>query len=152
MAARAGKPVNRIIRLIVGAGQAKPAPPVGPALGAHKINLMAFCKDFNARTAKLKPDVPMAVSLTAYKDGSFDYELRSPSVSWFLKQAAGLEKGSGRAGHEAVAAVSAKDIYEIACIKQGDPNQAYIPLDRIADSIMGTARSMGIDVQTGDGT
>jgi large subunit ribosomal protein L11 len=67
MAGRAGKPVNRIIRLIVGAGQAKPAPPVGPALGAHKINLMAFCKDFNARTAKIKADVPMAVSLTAYK-------------------------------------------------------------------------------------
>lgn len=67
MAARAGKPVNRLIRLIVGAGQAKPAPPVGPALGAHKVNLMAFCKDFNARTAKMKPDVPMAVSLTAYK-------------------------------------------------------------------------------------
>lgn len=89
---------------------------------------------------------------SAPQDGSFDYELRSPSVSWFLKQAAGLEKGSGRAGHEAVAAVSAKDIYEIARIKQGDPNQAYIPLDRIADSIMGTARSMGIEVKTGDGT
>jgi large subunit ribosomal protein L11 len=90
--------------------------------------------------------------LRSSQDGSFDYELRSPSASYFLKQAAGLDKGSSRPGHDLVASVSIKDIYEIAKIKQADPNQEYVPLERIADSVMGTARSMGIEVQKGDGT
>ncbi|GJN30256.1 hypothetical protein PR202_gb18547 [Eleusine coracana subsp. coracana] len=97
--AAARKPVLATIRLIVSAGAARPAPPVGPALGFYRLNLMAFCKDFNARTQKYKADTPRQVTLTAYKDTTFEFVVKSPSVSWFLKKAAGIETASGRPGH-----------------------------------------------------
>jgi large subunit ribosomal protein L11 len=139
--------VSALIRLVVNAGQAKPAPPVGPALGQHRLNLMAFCKDFNARTQHIKSDVPMSVMVTAYKDNSFDFVVKSPSASYFLKKAAGLQSGGGNAGHKVAGTVTPKHIYEIAKIKQSDPDCQYMSLEAISKSIMGTAQSMGIQVK-----
>lgn len=141
------RPVAATIRLTVPAGGARPAPPVGPALGQYRLNLMAFCKDFNARTQKYKPDTPMAVVITAFKDNTFEFTVRSPSVTWYLKKAAGLEKGSGRPGHVAASSLTLKHVYEIAKVKQQDPYCQYMPLESICMSIIGTANSMGIKVQ-----
>ncbi|XP_057828323.1 uncharacterized protein LOC131039552 isoform X2 [Cryptomeria japonica] len=125
------RPVAATIRMIVPAGGAKPAPPVGPALGQYRLNLMTFCKDFNARTQHIKPETPMSVLLTAYKDNTFDFIVKSPSVTWYLKKAAGIQAGSGKPGHETVATLSVKHIYEIAKIKQTDPNCQTMPLESI---------------------
>ncbi|WOL12161.1 54S ribosomal protein L19, mitochondrial [Canna indica] len=94
--ARPAPPVAATIRLTVPAGGARPAPPVGPALRQYHLNMMAFCKDFNARTQKYKPDTPMAANITAYKDNTFEFTVKTPSVTWFLKQATGVEFGSRR--------------------------------------------------------
>eukprot|EP00850_Spirogloea_muscicola_P005538 SM000025S08433 [mRNA] locus=s25:758347:759294:- [translate_table: standard] len=147
MAQQPARQVVTVIRLVIAAGGAKPAPPVGPALGQHGLNLMAFCKDFNARTAHLKPDVPVPVQLTAYKDRSFEFNIRSPTVSYFLKKAAGVQAGSGAAGHEPAGVVTLKHVYEIARIKQQDPDCQYMPLEGICRSVIGTARTMGIAVR-----
>ena len=115
------KAVAATIRLTVPAGGARPAPPVGPALGQYRLNLMAFCKDFNARTQKYKADTPMAVTITAYKDNTFEFAVKSPPVSWYLKKAAGVESGSSRPGHVTSSSVSVRHVYEIAKAKQSDP-------------------------------
>ena len=96
--AAARKPVLATIRLIVPAGAARPGQPISPALSSYRLNLMAFCKDFNARTQKYKADTPMQVTLTAYKDSTFEFVVKSPSVSWFLKKAAGIETANSRPG------------------------------------------------------
>ena len=142
----AQRAVAATIRLRVPAGGARPAPPVGPALGQYRLNLMAFCKDFNARTQKYKPDTPIAVTITAYKDNTFEFTVKSPSVTWFLKKAAGIELGSGRPGHLVTSTVTVKHIYEIAKVKQSDPYCQFLPLESICKSIIGTANSMGIKV------
>ncbi|RVX21390.1 54S ribosomal protein L19, mitochondrial [Vitis vinifera] len=139
------RPVSATIRLTVPAGAARPAPPVGPALGQYRLNLMAFCKDFNARQ-KYKPDTPMAVTITAYKDNTFEFTVKSPSVTWYLKKAAGIELGSGRPGHVVASSVTVKHIYEIAKVKQSDPYCQYMSLESICKSIIGTANTMGIQV------
>ncbi|KAL8532222.1 hypothetical protein ACS0TY_008720 [Phlomoides rotata] len=141
------RPVAATIRLTVPAGGAKPAPPVGPALGQYRLNLMAFCKDFNARTQKYKPETPMAVTITAFKDNTFEFIVKSPSVTWYLKKAAGVEFGCGRPGHETASTITLKHVYEIAKIKQSDPYCQYMSLESISKSIIGTANSMGIKVQ-----
>ncbi|XP_021714104.1 uncharacterized protein LOC110717900 [Chenopodium quinoa] len=140
------KPVMATVRLTIPAGNAKPGPPVGAILGQLKLNLMAFCKDFNARTQKYKPEAPMAVSLIAYKDQTFDYVIKSPKVSWFLKQAAGVESASGRPGHVVASSVSLKHVYEIAAIKKEDPGCQHLSIESISRSIIGSAKSMGINV------
>lgn len=140
------KQVTATIRLTVNAGGARPAPPVGPALGQYRLNLMAFCKDFNARTQKYKPDTPMSVKITAYKDNSFDFIVKTPAVSWFLKKAAGIESGSSRPGHIEASTVTVKHVYEIAKVKQTDPHLQYLSLESISKSIVATAKSMGIRV------
>ncbi|KAJ8567722.1 hypothetical protein K7X08_019930 [Anisodus acutangulus] len=141
------RPISATIRLTVDAGAAKPGPPVGPALGQYKLNSMAFCKDFNARTQKFKPGTPMAITISAFKDGTFEFTVKSPSVTWYLKQAAGIEFGSGRPGHVTASTLTLKHVYEIAKIKQSDPFCQYMPLESICKSIIGTANSMGIKVQ-----
>eukprot|EP00245_Coleochaete_scutata_P005949 TRINITY_DN19996_c0_g1_i1.p2 TRINITY_DN19996_c0_g1~~TRINITY_DN19996_c0_g1_i1.p2 ORF type:complete len:155 (+),score=36.32 TRINITY_DN19996_c0_g1_i1:222-686(+) len=146
-AAEGAKQISAIIRLVVNAGQAKPAPPVGPALGQHGLNLMGFCKEFNAKTQHLKPDVPVPCRVTAYKDRTFDFTIKSPSAMFFLKKAAGIMGGTGNAGHETAGVVTLKHVYEIAKIKQQDPDEQYVPLESICKSIIGTARSMGIQVR-----
>ncbi|GJY64893.1 54S ribosomal protein L19, mitochondrial-like protein [Tanacetum coccineum] len=140
------RPVAATVRLTIPAGQAKPGPPVGPAVGQYKVNLMAFCKDFNARTQKYKPDAPIAATVTVFKDNTFELSVRSPSVTWFLKKAAGIESGSGRAGHVVASTLTLKHIYEIAKVKQADPYCQYMSLEAISKSIIGTANSMGIKV------
>ncbi|XP_071724413.1 uncharacterized protein [Rutidosis leptorrhynchoides] len=140
------RPVAATIRLMVPAGGAKPAPPVGPALGQYRLNLMAFCKDFNARTQKYKAETPMSVMITAYKDSTFEFTVKSPKVSWYLKKAAGIDFGSGRAGHVVASTVTLKHVYEIAKVKQSDPYCQYMSLESISKSVIGTANSMGIKV------
>jgi large subunit ribosomal protein L11 len=140
------RPVAATIRLTVPAGGARPAPPVGPALGQYRLNLMAFCKDFNARTQKYKPDTPMAVTITAFKDNTFEFTVKSPSVTWYLKKAAGVESGSSRPSHEVASTITLKHLYEIAKVKQSDPYCQYMRLESICKSIIGTANTMGIKV------
>ncbi|CAN6680619.1 hypothetical protein ACFX13_018481 [Malus domestica] len=140
------RPVAATIRLTVPAGAARPVAPVGPALGQYRLNLMAFCKDFNARTQKYKPETPMAVIITAFKDNTFEFTVRSPSVTWYLKKAAGIESGSSRPGHAVASTLSVRHVYEIAKVKQSDPYCQYMPLESICKSVIGTANSMGIKV------
>ncbi|KAG6594732.1 hypothetical protein SDJN03_11285, partial [Cucurbita argyrosperma subsp. sororia] len=140
------RPVAPTIRLTVPAGGARPAPPVGPALGKYRLNLMAFCKDFTARTQKYKADTPMAVTITAFKDNTFEFTVKSPSVTWYLKKSAGIESVSGRPGHVVASTLSLKHIYEIAKVKQSDLYCQYMPLESICKSIIGTANNMGIKV------
>ncbi|MED6208893.1 hypothetical protein PIB30_049401 [Stylosanthes scabra] len=140
------RPVAATIKLTVPAGGARPAPPVGPALGQYRLNLMAFCKDFNARTQKYKPETPMAVSITAFKDNTFEFTVKSPSVTWYLKKAAGIESGSGRPGHVTASTLSLKHVYEIAKVKQNDHYLQNMSLEAITKSIIGTANSMGIQI------
>ncbi|KAH0871693.1 LOW QUALITY PROTEIN: hypothetical protein HID58_078715 [Brassica napus] len=137
------------IKLTVLAGKASPGPPVSPALGPYRLNMMAFCKDFNARTQKYKPDTPMAVKITAYMDHSFEFTFKSPSVSCSAgleNKAAGVDKGSTRPGHLTVTTLSVRHVYEIAKVKQTDPFCQYMPLESICKSIIGTANSMGIKI------
>ncbi len=131
------------IRLQLPAGAANPAPPVGPALGAQGVNIMAFCKDFNART-KEQAGTVLPVVITVYADRSFSYILKSPPAPILLKKAAGLAKGSGVPNRDKVGKVTRKQIDEIVEIKKNDLN-ASDP-DQAARIIMGTARSMGIEV------
>ncbi len=131
------------IRLQLPAGSANPAPPVGPALGAQGVNIMAFCKDFNARTKEQSGTI-LPVVITVYADRSFSYILKSPPAPILLKKAAGLAKGSGVPNRDKVGKVTRKQIDEIVEIKKNDLN-AGDP-DQAAKIIMGTARSMGIEV------
>ncbi|KAL4572621.1 hypothetical protein LXL04_019401 [Taraxacum kok-saghyz] len=140
------QPVAATIRLTIPAGAARPGPPVGPAIGQYKLNLMAFCKDFNSRTQKFKPDTPIAATVIVFKDHTFELTIRSPSVTWYLKQAAGITSGSRMPGHVVASSLTLKHIYEIAKVKQSDPYCQYMSLEAISKSIIGTANSMGIKV------
>eukprot|EP01018_Ginkgo_biloba_P033925 Gb_09384 [translate_table: standard] len=141
------RPVAAMIRMVVPAGQARPAPPVGPALGQYRLNLMTFCKEFNARTQNIKPETPMSVMVTAYKDNTFEFTVKSPSVTWYLKKAAGIQSGSSKPGHQIAGTITVKHIYEIAKVKQSDPYCQYMSLESICKSIISTARTMGIQVK-----
>ncbi|TKY47731.1 54S ribosomal protein L19 [Spatholobus suberectus] len=140
------KAVVATIRLTVPAGGARPAPPVGPTLGQYRLNLMAFCKDFNARTQKYKADTPMAVTITAFKDNTFEFTVKSPSISWHLKKAAGVESGSSRPGHVTSSTLSVQHVYKITKAKQSDPYLQNMPLESFSKSIIGTTNSMGIKI------
>ncbi|KAI3668889.1 hypothetical protein L6452_40106 [Arctium lappa] len=140
------RPVVATVRLTVPAGGAKPGPPVGPAIGQYRLNIMAFCKDFNAKTQKFKPDTPIAATVKVFKDNRFELSVRSPSVTWYLKKAAGIESGSRMPGHVVASKLTLKHIYEIAKVKQSDPYCQYMSLEAISRSIIGTANSMGIKV------
>ncbi|XP_071728039.1 large ribosomal subunit protein uL11m-like [Rutidosis leptorrhynchoides] len=135
-----------ILKLIVPAGGAKPGPPVGPALGVYKINLMAFCKEFNARTQIYKPNNPIPATVKVAKDYTFELSIKSPSVAWYLKNAAGIESASGKPGHVVATSLTLKHVYEIAKVKQSDPYCQYMSLEAISRSIIGTANSMGIKI------
>jgi|Transcript_10841 large subunit ribosomal protein L11 len=143
----AGRVLQANVRLLINAGGAKPAPPVGPALGQQGVNIMAFCKDFNARTADLKPDVPVRVKLTVFKDKSFDIELRTPPTTFFLKKAARIEAGAREPGQATVGVVSVKQVYEIARMKSNDPENKGVRLQDLSRAVAATAKSMGIAVK-----
>ncbi|KAK9820023.1 hypothetical protein WJX72_005227 [[Myrmecia] bisecta] len=138
------KAVTATIRLVINAAGAKPAPPVGPALGQAGLNIMKFCKDFNAKTADLQPDVPVPVVITAYSDRTFTYVAKTPPTTYFIKKAAGLKMGSQRPGHTSAGTISAMHIYEIAIVKQKDFPE--LSLESLSKSIAGTCKSMGIKV------
>ena len=138
------KKVTGIVRLQVPAGQANPAPPIGPALGAQGVNIMAFCKEFNSKTQD-KAGLIIPVVITVYADRSFSFILRSPPAAVLLKKAAGLEKASGKPNSEKVGKVTKAQIMEIVKMKAADLN-ASDP-EHAARIIAGTARSMGISVE-----
>lgn len=138
------KKVRAIIRLQIEAGKANPAPPVGPALGQHGVNIMGFVKEYNERTSSQAGNV-IPVVLTVYEDRSFSFELKTPPASALLKKAAGIEKGSGVPNLEKVGQVSSSKIKEIAETKMKDLNAADI--EGAMKIVEGTARSMGIEIE-----
>jgi large subunit ribosomal protein L11 len=137
------KKVLAVVKLHCPAGKANPAPPVGPALGQHGVNIMEFCKSFNEKTAQQMGDI-IPVEITVYQDRSFTYVCKTPPASSLLKKAAGLEKGSAAPNKEKVAQLTTSQIREIAAKKMPDLNARDI--DAATQIIMGTARSMGIEV------
>ncbi len=137
------KKVASYIKLQVPAGQANPSPPVGPALGQHGVNIMEFCKAFNAATQEMEKNLPVPVVITVYNDKSFTYIMKTPPASILLKKAAGLEKGSAVPHLEKVGKVSRAQLEDIAKAKMADLN-AY-DIDQAVKIIAGSARSMGIE-------
>ena len=138
------KKVKAIIKLQIPAGQANPAPPVGPALGQHGLNIMAFCKEYNERTSAQAGSI-VPVEITVFEDRSFTFITKTSPVTDLLKKALGVEKGSGTAGHEEIGTLSRDKLREIAGIKAKDLNARDIEsAERI---IEGTARSMGVKVE-----
>lgn len=138
------KKVVGMIKLQIPAGKATPAPPVGPALGQHGVNIMGFCKEFNAKTAN-QAGLIIPVVITVYADRSFSFILKTPPAAVLLKKAAGIESGSGVPNKNKVAKVSKDKIREIAEMKMPDLNAASI--EAAMSMIAGTARSMGIEVE-----
>ena len=137
------KKVVGFVKLHVPGGQANPAPPVGPALGQHGVNIMEFCKAYNAATEAQRGDV-VPVEISVYEDRSFDFKLKTPPAARLLLKAAGVEKGSGTPHTTKVATVTMDQVREIATLKQVDLNANDV--DAAAKIIAGTARSMGITV------
>ena len=139
------KKVVGFIKLQVPAGKANPSPPIGPALGQRGLNIMEFCKAFNAQTQKLEPGMPIPVVITAYADRSFTFVTKTPPASFFLKKAAGIEKGAQTTGKGgAVGRVTMDQVREIAQQKMPDLNAKDI--DGACNMIIGSARSMGLEV------
>jgi large subunit ribosomal protein L11 len=138
------KKITGYLRLQVPAGAANPAPPIGPALGQRGLNIMEFCKAFNAQTQKMEKGMPVPVVITIFADRSFTFEMRTPPVSYFLKKAAKLEKGSGTPGRDPIAQVDRAQVRQIAEQKMKDLNCETI--DAAMRMVEGSARSMGIAV------
>ena len=138
------KKVTGFLKLQVPAGAANPSPPIGPALGQRGLNIMEFCKAFNAQTQKIEKNTPIPVIITTYQDRSFTFELKTPPVSYFLKKAAKLEAGSKTPGREMVGEVTKKQVREIAEQKMKDLNCDTI--EAAMKMIEGSARSMGYTV------
>ena len=138
------KKVTGTLKLQVPAGAANPAPPIGPALGQRGLNIMEFCKAFNAQTQKIEKNTPIPVVITTYQDRSFTFEMKTPPVSYFLKKAAKLESGSKTPGREVAGKVSKSQVREIAQQKMKDLNCDTI--EAAMKMIEGSARSMGLEV------
>jgi large subunit ribosomal protein L11 len=138
------KKTKAVIKLQIEAGKANPAPPVGPALGQHGINIMSFCKEYNERTSAQAGSI-IPVEITVYEDRSFTFITKTPPATDLLKKAVGVEKGTSTAGHEKIGKLSRDKLREIAQLKAKDLNATSIEgAERI---IEGTARSMGIDIE-----
>jgi large subunit ribosomal protein L11 len=137
------KKLKAIVRLQIEAGKANPAPPIGPALAGHGINIMAFCKEYNARTSN-RPGEILPAEISVYTDGSFTFVLKTPPAAVLLRKAAGVEKGSGVPNREKVGQVTRAQVREIAQIKMKDLNA--LDIDGAMRQIEGTARNMGIVV------
>ena len=138
------KKTKAMIKLQIEAGKANPAPPVGPALGQHGINIMAFCKEYNERTSAQAGSI-IPVEITVFEDNSFTFITKTPPTTDLLKKALGIEKGSGTSGHEVVGKLSREKLREIAQFKANDLNA--IDNEGTERIIEGTARSMGIEVE-----
>ena len=140
------KKISTFIKLQVPAGQANPSPPVGPALGQHGLNIMEFCKTFNAQTQNLEEGLPVPVIISVYVDKSFSFETKTTPASYLLKKAAGIESGSGTPNTDKVGKVVTRaQLEEIARSKE--PDLTAVDLDAAVRTIAGTARSMGIETE-----
>ena len=139
------KKVQGYIKLQVPAGAANPSPPIGPALGQQGVNIMEFCKQFNAATQKLEKGLPIPTVITVYSDRSFTFVMKSPPAAVLIRQAVGIEKGSGTPNTAKVGKISRKQLEEIAKAKTADLTAA--DLDSAVRTIAGSARSMGVDVE-----
>ena len=137
------KKVKAIVTLQINAGKANPAPPIGPALAQHGINLMAFCKEYNARTSNRIGEI-IPAEITIFSDGSFKFDLKSPPSGFLIKKAAGIDKGSAVPQTTKVGKVTRKQLAEIAEVKRKDMNTQDI--DAIVRQLEGTARQMGVEV------
>lgn len=139
------KKVQAYIKLQVAAGKANPSPPVGPALGQHGVNIMEFCKTFNAQTQQFEAGMPIPVVITVYADRSFTFILKTPPASVLLKKAAGIAKGSGVPNKNKVGKVNRQQLEEIATTKM--PDLTASDMDAAVRTISGSARSMGLEVE-----
>ncbi len=139
------KKIVGFIKLQVPAGKANPSPPIGPALGQRGLNIMEFCKAFNAQTAKMEPGLPLPVVITAYADKSFTFILKTPPATVLIKKAAKIDKGSPRPHTDKVGKMSKKQVEDIAKVKMPDLNAAT--LDAAMKTVAGSARSMGVIVE-----
>ena len=139
------KKIEAYIKLQVAAGEANPSPPVGPALGQHGVNIMEFCKAFNAQTQQLEKGLPTPVVITVFSDRSFTFITKTPPASVLLRKAAGIPKGSGVPNRDKVGSVTREQLEEIAKTKEPDITAAS--LDAAVRTIAGTARSMGIKTE-----
>ena len=138
------KKILGYVKLNVKAGSATPSPPIGPALGQRGVNIMGFCKEFNARTAEMEKGTPLPTVITVYQDKSFTFVTKTPPATFFLKRAAGINSGAKLTGRETVGKVTMDQCREIAQTKMKDLNAA--DLDSAARIIAGSARSMGLQV------
>lgn len=139
------KKITAYIKLEVPAGAAKPSPPVGPALGQHGLNIMEFCKTFNARTEKMDPGSPVPVVISVYQDRTFSFEMKTPPASYFLRKAVGVTKGAQTPGRGvAIGKVTGKQLEEIAQAKMPDLNASDLAAAK--RTIAGSARAMGLEV------
>ena len=139
------KKITAYIKLQVPAGEANPSPPVGPALGQHGLNIMEFCKAFNAQTQKMEKGMPIPVIITAYSDKSFTFVMKTPPASVLIKKALGIEKGSGQPNKEKVGKITRKQLEEIAKVKMPDLNAH--DMDAAVKIIAGSARNMGVETE-----
>ena len=139
------KKVTGYVKLQIPAGQANPSPPVGPALGQQGVNIMEFCKQFNAQTQALEKGLPTPVVITVYSDRSFTFIMKTPPASVLIRKALGLEKGSARPNTAKVGKIKRKQLEDIARVKMPDLTAA--DLDAAVNTIAGSARSMGVDVE-----
>ncbi|ATH76900.1 MULTISPECIES: 50S ribosomal protein L11 [Halomonadaceae] len=139
------KKVQAYIKLQVAAGKANPSPPVGPALGQHGVNIMEFCKAFNAATQEIEPGLPTPVVITVYSDRSFTFVTKTPPAAVLLKKAAGIKSGSGEPNKKKVGTVTRAQLEEIA--KTKEPDMTAADLEAAVRTIAGSARSMGLNVE-----
>jgi large subunit ribosomal protein L11 len=139
------KKVNGYVKLQVPAGSANPSPPIGPALGQQGVNIMEFCKQFNAQTQKLEKGLPIPVVITVYSDRSFTFIMKTPPASVLIRKQLGIEKGSGTPNTSKVGKITRKQLEEVA--KTKTPDLTAADLEAAVRTIAGTARSMGVDVE-----
>ncbi|MFI4954600.1 MAG: 50S ribosomal protein L11 [Gammaproteobacteria bacterium] len=139
------KKIDAYVKLQVKAGEANPSPPVGPALGQRGVNIMEFCKAFNAQTQNMQKGMPLPVVITVYSDRSFTFTIKTPPASYLLKQAAGIKSGSSKPNTDKVGKVNREQLTEIAKMKEPDLTSA--DMEAAIRTIAGSARSMGIEVE-----
>ena len=139
------KKIQAYVKLQVPAGKANPSPPIGPALGQQGVNIMEFCKQFNAATQKVEKNLPIPVIITVYSDRSFTFIMKTPPASVLIRKAIGIEKGSGTPNTNKVGKITRKQLEEIA--KTKTPDLTAADLEAAVRTVAGTARSMGVDVE-----